>query len=118
MHERIRKEVCLFVGKQGVAPTIQVVHAPVFYGYTFAALAETASAIKREKLAEVCEKAGFVLWRDEEGPLGNLAAVDSAVHLALPETDLPRAGAWWSWGAVDNINLPAASAVKLAEKLL
>src|SRR5207244_8866149 len=62
----IRKEVCPFVRKQGVAPTIQVVHAPVFYGYTFAAFAEAESAIKREKLAEVCEKAGFVTDRSEE----------------------------------------------------
>ena len=110
--------MCPFVGKQGVAPTIQVVHAPVFYGYTFAAFAEAASAIKREKLAEVCEKAGFVLWKDEEGPLGNLAVGDAAMHLVPPETDLPPAATWWSWGAVDNIKLPAASAVKLAEKLI
>ena len=118
VRERIRKEVCPFVRKQGVAPTIQVVHAPVFYGYTFAAFAEAESAIKREKLAEVCEKTGFVLWKDEEGPLGNLAVGDAAMHLAPPETDLPPAATWWSWGAVDNIKLPAASAVKLAEKLI
>jgi len=31
---------------------------------------------------------------------------------------MPQAGAWWSWGAVDNFKLPAVNAVKLAEKLV
>src|SRR2546430_9133948 len=45
-------------------------HAPVFYGYTFAALAETASVTTRAKLAEVCQDAGFLIWKDADGPLG------------------------------------------------
>ena len=45
---RICAEVSPLVGKRGVLPSIQIVHAPVFYGYTFAALAETASVTTRE----------------------------------------------------------------------
>src|SRR5213592_5152468 len=115
---RICAEVSPLVGKRGVLPSIQIVHAPVFYGYTFAALAETASVTTRAKLAEVCQDAGFLIWKDADGPLGNLSAEDSTMHLELPEGNPPQAGAWWSWGAVDNIKLPAANAVKLAEKLM
>lgn len=118
VRERIRKEVSPLAGKLGVTPSIQVVHAPVFYGYTFAALAETAPATAQEKLREACEKAGFLLWKDADGPLGNLSAGDAAMRLALPEKNPPQSGAWWNWGAVDNIKLPATNAVKLAEMLL
>jgi aspartate-semialdehyde dehydrogenase len=117
IRERICAEVRPLVSKRGVLPSIQVVHAPVFYGYTFALLTETASVTTRTKLAEVCQEAGFVIWKDVDGPLGNLSADDSTMHLELPEGNPPQAGAWWSWGAVDNIKLPAANAVKLAEKL-
>jgi aspartate-semialdehyde dehydrogenase len=115
--DRIRREVSPLVGKRAVEPSIQVLHAPVFYGYTFAALAETPANTKREELARVCKETGFLLHDQADGPLGNLTAGDASVHLALPEGDPPQAGAWWSWGAVDNIKLPATNAVKLAERL-
>jgi len=35
----------------------------------------------------------------------------------VPEADAVRAGAWWFWGAADNLRLPAWNAVKLAEKI-
>jgi hypothetical protein len=38
-------------------------------------------------------------------------------HLANPQEDLERPGTWWFWGAADNIRMPAANAVKLAEML-
>jgi aspartate-semialdehyde dehydrogenase len=117
IRERICAEVSPLTGKRGVFPSMQVVHAPVFYGYTFAALAETASVTTRAKLAEVCQDAGFVIWKDADGPLGNLSAGDSTMHLELPEGNPSQPGAWWSWGAVDNFKLPAANALKLAEKL-
>ena len=116
---RIRAEASLAVGKNGVAPSIQMFHAPVFYGYTFAALGQLNSSVTRENLNAICEKAGFVLAKEGEAPLGNLtAAGDDAIHLALPEADSAQAGTWWFWGAADNLKLPVTNAVALAEKLL
>lgn len=116
---RIRAEAGSFASKGAVEPSIQVLHAPVFYGYTFAAIAEVASIAKREKISEACESEGIVVAREEDGPPGNLtAAGDAAIHVAPPEPDAAQAGTWWLWGVADNIKLPVASAVKLAEKLL
>jgi hypothetical protein len=39
------------------------------------------------------------------------------IQLARPEADSSQPGTWWFWGAADNIRLPAANAVKLAEML-
>ena len=119
VRERIRREVGFAVGRNLVEPSIQVLHAPVFYGYTFAGVAELNSKHSQDSLAEICRKSGFTFDADASSPLGNLnASGDSAIHLALPEPDPAQSSTWWFWGAADNIRLPAATAVKLAEKLV
>ena len=45
-------------------------------------------------------------------------AGEKSIHLAMPEQDASNPETWWLWGAADNIRLPAANAVKLAEMLL
>jgi aspartate-semialdehyde dehydrogenase len=115
---RTRREVSLAAGRNLVEPSIQVLHAPVFYGYTFVAIAGLNSKPSKDALIEVCRKAGFTLDADAASPLGNLnASGDSAIHLALPESDPAQPGTWWLWGVADNIRLPVATAIKLAEKL-
>jgi aspartate-semialdehyde dehydrogenase len=102
-----------------IVPSIQVLHAPVFYGYTFVANSELKPGQTREALIELLRKSGFSLEIAASSPLGNVvAAGDPAVHLALPEGDPAQPGTWWLWGAADNIRLPAATAIKLAEKLV
>jgi aspartate-semialdehyde dehydrogenase len=119
VRERIRREVSLATGENPVKPSVQVLHAPVFYGYTFVALAELKSPQDRQSVVDACLKAGFSVDATEPLPLGNLTASgDSAIHLALPEPDSSQPAGWWLWGAADNIRLPAAAAIKLAEKLL
>jgi aspartate-semialdehyde dehydrogenase len=116
---RIRHEASVAVGRNLVQPSILVLHAPVFYGYTFAAIAELISKQEKDAIIELCRKSGFALDADASSPLGNLtSAGDSAIHLALPEDDSAQPGTWWFWGAADNIRLPAATAIKLAENLL
>lgn len=117
--QRIRQEIATLVSKGGVEPSIQVLHAPVFYGYTFSAIAEVKFRDKGETLAENLKKAGLLVEPEANAPLGNLTASgDSAIHVAVPEQDPANAGTWWIWGAADNIRLPAANAVKLAETLV
>jgi aspartate-semialdehyde dehydrogenase len=117
--ERIRREVGAADEKGPVEPSIQVLHAPVFYGYTFSAIAELNSQQKWEALAENLKKTGMLIEEDASMPLGNLSvAGDSAIHVGLPESDPAQPGTWWLWGAADNIRLPAWNAVKLAEKLM
>ena len=118
VRERVRTETQACVGKKGVMPSLQVVHAPVFYGTTFAACAEFAPGTKFEQVVAACEEAGFLIPSDgEPGPSNVSVAGEKVAHLAKPEEDPARPGAWWFWGAADNIRLPAANAVKLAEML-
>jgi aspartate-semialdehyde dehydrogenase len=115
---RVREEVLKCTWGFGIRPAIRVLHAPVFYGYTFSANMELDPAATVQQINSACVAAGFSLA--EKGTVvSNLtAAGESAVQLAQPEVDPSQPGSWWFWGAVDNIRLPAWNAVKLAEKLV
>ncbi len=116
---RVRQETKACLGKIVPLPSIQVVHAPVFYGTTFAAWVELGASSGAEKVANACRDAGFALIAEgEAGPSNVSAAGESVLQLAAPEADPSQPGAWWLWGAADNMRLPAANAVKLAEMLL
>lgn len=114
---RIRREIAALPNNR-VQPSVQILHAPVFYGFTFVAIAGFTSNPSQPEVVELFRKAGFTIDSDASSPLGNLTASgDSALHLTLPDKDPAQPDSWWFWGATDNIRLPAATAVKLAEKL-
>lgn len=115
--ERLHREAKACLGKQGIMPALQVIHAPVFYGTAFTACAELAPGAVAEEVVGACQEAGFVVSSDGSGPSNVSVAGEKVAHLAWPEEDSARPGAWWFWGAADNIRLPAANAVKLAEML-
>jgi aspartate-semialdehyde dehydrogenase len=116
VRDRIRREAAASAAR--IQPSIQVLHAPVFYGYTFVANADLKAGQTCEALVEILRNGGFTLETSASSPLGNLvAAGDSAIHLALSADDSTQSVTWWLWGAADNIRLPAATAIKLAERL-
>jgi aspartate-semialdehyde dehydrogenase len=116
---RIRRELSAAAAPDALHVTAQVLHAPVFYGYTLSAVAELNPAESKDTLIASCRKAGFTIDADSDSPLGNLTASgDSAIHLAAPEQDPAQKGNWWFWGAADNVRVPASTAIKLAEKLV
>jgi aspartate-semialdehyde dehydrogenase len=118
VRERLREETKACVGNKSVMPAVQVIHTPVFYGTTFAACVELVPEAKLDQIVKACEDAGFVVPSNEEaGPSNVSVAGEKVAHLAKPEEDPARRGAWWFWGAADNIRMPAANAVKLAEML-
>lgn len=118
IRERVRVETKACVGKKAAVPAIQMVHAPVFYGTTFAAWAELDSSANAEQISNGVQDAGFALTKEgEAGPSNVSAAGEKSIQLAKPEADPSLPGTWWFWGAADNIRLPAANAVKLAEML-
>lgn len=114
--ERIGLEVTACIGAKAQLPAVQVLHAPVFYGAAFTAFAELQTQ-EAASLTAACRDAGFALDAADSAPSNVSAAGESLIHLAAPEPDAAKPGAWWFWGAADNIRLPAGNAVKLAEML-
>jgi len=114
----LREEVLACTSGFGIRPAIRMLHAPVFYGCPFSASAEVDPSTSDGQVRSACAAAGFNLA--EEGTVvSNLtAAGETSIQLARPEADPSHPGTWWFWGAADNIRVPAANAVKLAEMLL
>src|SRR5262249_17846694 len=119
VRNRIRREVQACCSQKGIAPAIQVLHAPVFYGSTFTACIELDPPANLDRITEACTQGGLAFTPDAApGPSNVSAAGEKSILLAKPEPDPAQPGTWWFWGAADNIRLPAANAVKLAEMLL
>jgi aspartate-semialdehyde dehydrogenase len=116
VRERVRAETRALLAGKTTMPAPQVVHAPVFYGTTFVAWAEIEPGTDQQDIAKACKSAGFVIT-DDDGPSNVSATGESMIQLAAPEVDPAQPGTWWFWGAADNIRLPAANAVKLADRL-
>jgi aspartate-semialdehyde dehydrogenase len=98
--------------------SINLLHAPVFYGMTFSAYVEVAEKTEQAALIDLCKDAGFSLVPlADAGPSNVSVAGETSVYLRVPEKDSAHPGGWWFWGAADNLHLPAWSASKLAEWL-
>jgi aspartate-semialdehyde dehydrogenase len=116
----IRAEVAAAMGdvNEDAKISLNLIHAPVFYGLTFTACADLGEGVDSAKLIAACKEAGWVVAGDAEaGPSNVSVAGESQLFMSEPRADLSRAGAWWFWGATDNLRMPAASGIKLADWL-
>lgn len=116
--EIVRREVRACLPKDFLIPAIQLLHAPVYYGTTVTACAIMDAAIDVATIAKACLSAGFNVTSNEAAPSNITSAGESSFQLATPLSDPSNPGTWWFWAAADNLRLPAANAVKLAEKLV
>ncbi|MGA8873274.1 MAG: Asd/ArgC dimerization domain-containing protein, partial [Candidatus Acidiferrales bacterium] len=103
-------------------PAIQLVQAPVFYGYAFAAYADFGPSSPAESLGQL--EAAFaglgvkVAAPDDASPTNVSVAGESEIHLARIEPDPSVGSGAWIWGVVDNLRLAATNAVRIAEELV
>lgn len=116
VRERVRAEIRSLCGEHAGLTSVQILHAPVFYGAAFSACAELEPGVDRTAVTAACQTAGLAVTEDD-GPSSISVAGENRIQLAAPEADNSRPGTWWFWGAADNIRLPAANAVRLADKL-
>ena len=117
---QIRAEVSVAMGEPAEDANISVnlIHAPVFYGMTFSACADLGAKADLGALSEVCREAGFSLVPPGEAAPSNVSvAAESSIFLRDPAPDASRQASWWFWGAADNLRLPAWSGCKLVEWL-
>jgi aspartate-semialdehyde dehydrogenase len=115
----IARETAAFLRGRAPAPAIQLLHAPVFYGYAFAAFAEFASPVEAGHLAPAFANLGVkVAAPDDPSPSNISVAGESEIQLAPIEIDANVPNGVWLWGAADNLRLAATNAVRIAEDLL
>jgi aspartate-semialdehyde dehydrogenase len=115
----IARDVAAYLNGRAPIPAIQLVQAPVFYGYAFAAYAEFASPVSPEQLHGAFANLGVKVAAPEDAPPSNVSvAGEGEIHLARIEADPNVAGGVWIWGVADNLNVAATNAVRIAEELV
>jgi len=115
----IAKDVSEYLAGRAQAPAIQLVQAPVFYGYAFAAYSEFAVPRPSEQLQAAFSNLGVkVVAPEDPAPTNVTVAGESEIHLARVEPDPNVASGVWIWGVADNLRLAVVNAVRIAEELV
>ncbi len=115
----IAREAASYLAGRAPVPALQLVQAPVFYGYAFAAYAEFGSSQKPEQLESAFRNLGIKVAAPDDAPPSNVSvAGESEIKIARIEADPSIASGIWIWGAVDNLRLAATNAVQIAEELV
>jgi len=115
----IVRDVNAYLAGRLPVPAIQLVQAPVFYGYAFTAFAEFKSAVSNELVKAAFTDLGVkVDAAGEAGPTNISIAGESEIHLGPMAADPSVAAGQWFWGVADNLRLAATNAVRIAEELI
>lgn len=115
----IARDAATYLAGRASVPAIQLVQAPVFYGYAFAAYAEFNSQLAPGQLEGAFRNLGIQVTAADEGAPSNVSvAGEGEIQIAQIESDPSVASGVWIWGAVDNLRLAATNAVQIAEGLL
>jgi aspartate-semialdehyde dehydrogenase len=115
----IVKETAGYLAGRAPMPAIQLVQAPVFYGYAFSAFAEFAAPVATGQLEAAFVTAGVkVAAPGDAAPTNISVAGEDEIQIARIETDPSAAAGVWIWGVADNLRLATTNAVRIAEELL
>jgi len=100
-------------------PSLRLVQAPVFHGYSFSAWVQFDGDPGQEALESglACECID-VRGSDFEPPNNVGHAGQDGIAAGAIAEDRNQPGAWWFWLVADNLRLPAANAVAVARQLL
>src|SRR5258707_7251751 len=116
----MRAEVAAAVGdvNEDAKISLNLIHAPGFYRLTVKAFVGFGDGGDSGEPIAACKEAGWTIVESAEaGPSNVSVAGESQLFMSESRAELSRAGAWWFWGAADNLRLPAASGIKLADWL-
>jgi aspartate-semialdehyde dehydrogenase len=118
----IARDVTAYLAGRVPVPAIQLLQAPVFYGYAFAAYADlgtTTSIELPESIAQSFAGLGAKVSSNDDPPPDNVSvAGESELQLGRISVDPNIPGGVWLWGVADHLRLAATNAVRIAEELI
>lgn len=118
----IARDVASYLAGRIPLPAIQLLQAPVFYGYAFTAYADLGADASPE-LPKAIEAAfaglgGKIAAADDPSPDNVSVAGESDIQFGHVSTDPNIPGGVWIWGVADHLRLAATNAVRIAEELI
>jgi aspartate-semialdehyde dehydrogenase len=121
IEQRIERHLASLLAADGGAPmpSLRLVQAPVFHGYSFSIWVEFAENPGARELASALATAQIdVRSGDEEAPSNVGAAGQSGVTVGAIEVDRGNPRACWFWMVADNLRLISENAVEVARATL
>ncbi len=116
---KIARDVAQYLAGRVPAPAIQLVQAPVFYGYALAAFAELPAQRDVKEIEAALVAAGIKFpGAGDPAPTNVSVTRESEIVLGRIELDANVAAGYWFWGVADNLRLETSNAVRIAEELL
>jgi len=98
-------------------PSLRVIQAPVFHGYSFSVWAEFEEVVHTAPLYKTLEAAELDV-RKEEPPNNVGVSGQNGLSVGAIQVDRNNPRACWFWVATDNLRLAAENAVQVARELL
>jgi aspartate-semialdehyde dehydrogenase len=119
LRAKITGDVSRYLARRIPLPAIQLIQAPVFYGYAFSAFFDVAKDVDVAKIEAAIAGVGVkVTPKDEPAPDNVSAAGQEEIQIAAIERPASPESGVWIWGVADNLRLAATNAVRIAEELL
>lgn len=117
MQEGVRRSAALYLSGRTALPAMQMIQAPVFYGYAFSAYGDLTAQTTAAEIDAALFSAGMhVTGKGDARPTNVSIAGEAKVHVALAERE--ESGGIWLWGVGDSLRLAAVNAIGIARELL
>lgn len=118
----IERQLATLLAKYGpagvVLPSVRLIQAPVFHGYSFSLWLEFESVFSATEIAEILASAQIeIRGKDDEPPTNVGAANQSGLIAGEIRADRNNGRAVWMWVAADNLRLTSDSAADLVSAL-
>jgi aspartate-semialdehyde dehydrogenase len=96
-------------------PSLRLIQAPVFHGYTFSFWIEFEDAPVASDIEDAMSHDSFDVRASDLEPPNNVGVAGlSGIALGAIAPDRNNGNAFWIWAAVDNLRLAAESAAMIA----
>lgn len=118
---RIERHIATLLGRQGITPlpSIRLVQAPVFHGYSLSFWVEFETNPGVTAVSESLGTAQIeVRGADLEAPSNVGSVGQSGVTVGLIEQDRNAPKALWMWAVADNFRVAVDNAIEIARPLL
>lgn len=114
--EQMERHLVSLLGPRNVpVPSVRVVHAPVFHGYSAQLWVDFESRADVQQVEDVLRAAGFDVRNASVEPPSNLSvAGQSGIAVGEVAVDRNRPTAVWMWLAADNLRTLADNALLIA----
>ncbi len=121
VEERIERHLASLLerGNGAPMPSLRLIQAPVFHGYTLSLWVELEESARASEVEEALAADPIDLRTPDVEPPDNVGiAGQSGIAVGAISPDRNNANAIWIWAAVDNLRLAAESAALIAREAL